>query len=145
MGLRLGGFFFFFSPSFFAGIPREPAVFWLAYRHTGGACGRVGRVNVWIYGAAHVCFSEWLGIPGVPVVNLPSLSLRGSGGREVGPLGSSPSIHPSICPSPVDRRSSPGGFLGPRCSKHTPLAAHGSRENTVIRPGSDNLNWLCWG
>lgn len=67
----------------------------------------------------------------VPVVNL-CVSLRATG----------PQIHSSIHPSiPVDW---PSSLEDSRlcCSKHTPLAAHGPRENSVIRPGSDNLNWL---
>lgn len=77
----------FWLEVFSASVPCEPPVFWLAYRHTGGGCGHVHGVDVWIY-SAHVCFSEWLGILGVPVVNL-CVSLRALG----------PQIYPSIRPS----------------------------------------------
>lgn len=92
------------------------------------ACGGVHGVDVQIY-SAHVCFSEWLGI----------LNPCGQPLFFSQDLGSSdPSIYLS---NQVDWPSSleDSWFC---CSKHTPLATHRSRENTVIRPDSDNLNWL---
>lgn len=75
--------------------------------------------------SVHVCFSEWF------------RSSQSLWSTSVSLLGLW--VHPSDGPSKLS------SSLEDSClcfSKHTPLAAHGLRENIVIKPGSDNLNWL---